>query len=122
MAKRVKRIRPEQVVEAFKQTGLSLGRGQFFSDDRACACGLGALYAMKNGSVPEDDNALEIVDWVDQTYSMHYRLGFINGFDDSPDLSDRLSITYGNDHYRTGYRDGQAAYTASVQSMSGLLQ
>lgn len=115
------RIKPEEVVEAFKSTGLTPERGNYFS--HGCACGLGAVYAAKHitlNKVYNADDDLIISHDLDDEYGISYRIGFVNGFDGSPHVFDVQQFSrqkYVEEEYRAGYEDGKAAYELSIQSI-----
>ena len=80
------RITPEEVVEAYRKTGLKAQQKRYFSvvftgmNTHDCACGLGAMYAasVDYGSRLTADKAVHMAD---EKYGTNYRNGFTHGFD-----------------------------------------
>jgi hypothetical protein len=104
----VNRITPEEVVTAYKETGLRPGRGAYFPDD-GCACGLGVLYYRD-----KPDHMGTITAYFDNKLGYDYRLGFVVGFDGE-------YFGYGvigkpSDDYKVGYEDGRACWQACVEA------
>lgn len=112
-----KRITPEEIVEAYRKTGLKVTRGRFFGD--GCACGFGAYAAAKLGVSPvvtaSDPvhfvNAAVHRAMINGGFTREYRAGFIDGFDG--DEAAKVHPHYNLAQYETGYADGAAAYAAA---------
>jgi hypothetical protein len=108
---KVKRIKPEEVVLAFKETGLQPEEGAFFKPSKNCACGLGALFAYTNkGEYDEavktgfvEDLSCEVTTYFDDIYGQSQRLGFVHGFDNDVPTPSYIH----KDYYMEGYRAGQ---------------
>jgi hypothetical protein len=102
----MKRITPEEVVEAYRKTGLKPMPGAYHRES-GHACGLGAL-AIADGA---DDC------WISGWINTHpllkgvYGGGFINGFDQKPE--DLEHQDGWEDEYVLGYQDGDAARKAA---------
>lgn len=97
----MKRIRPDEVVHAYKQTGLRPVRHGYFPAI-GCACGLGAMFYTTHNKI---DNTRTVNEFFDELYGSTYRCAFASGFD--------------NDEYNThyaGYEDGCAAWQAVVDA------
>ena len=100
-----KRISVEEVVQAYKVTGLKPKRGDFGIDGLPC-CGIGAIGAKAGHASP----------WERRLYAMDafgagYVHGFAHGFDGYEFSIENLK----EDHiqrYTEGYADGQAAAIA----------
>jgi hypothetical protein len=103
----LKRITPEEVLEAFVSQALKPERKEYFPHD-GCACGLGAI-AKKQGLIEYStlgnvycngtrNNLISV-------YGESYHNGFARGFDDSG------SDDFG-EAFAQGYEDGQAAWEA----------
>jgi hypothetical protein len=116
-----KRITVEEVIEAYKETGLKPKRGRYFQDfklvDREnyryipqCACGMGAIYAYNKKNEANYDSQINQILFIDELYSSSYRCGFANGFDgvESQEKYHKYK------RYGLGYEDGQKAYQAVV--------
>ena len=103
----LKRITPEQVIEAYGTTGLKPKQKRYYSKDRTCACGIGAIFA-SIGDVWNDhdfpSNAAER--YANIKYGYDYTQGFVQGFDSAPVGSFR------SDESKQGHADGQAAWEA----------
>jgi hypothetical protein len=119
------RITPEEVVEAFNETGLIPKQGRYFNLNEKgslCACGLGALYDYKwglndDGIRVTKDNIPELYqnigEFLEKEYSTTYRIGFAHGFDDIPTAVDFYkSDSLLEEMYSSGHEDGRAAYEA----------
>jgi hypothetical protein len=106
----MKRITVEEVVEAFKVTGLKPKPGSYFDKERnedkfiECACGLGALF--KAGNPEEGEDSLDVTHHFDNLLGSSYRLGFVHGFDGIPPQG-TLSV-----EYMAGYDIGNASREA----------
>jgi hypothetical protein len=108
----IKRITPAEVMEAYRKTGLHIGRYAYFSkpapSKRECACGLG-VYCAANFGIKDEVGATRSV-----TQSMRaagfndsYLWGFISGFD-----GDEAPRKETDPEYIAGFVDGRAAYAA----------
>ncbi|WAH35007.1 hypothetical protein [Alicyclobacillus dauci] len=102
------RITPEQVVEAYKATGLKPMQGDYFPE-QGCACGIGCMSRTVVGLLPEED--FDPISIMEDAFNVshNYVVGFTRGFDNL----DNKEI-YGND-MKDGYADGQAAWKAVVE-------
>lgn len=98
----MKRITPEQVVEAYKVTGLKPCRVWTTPTGGEC-CGMGAI-AVAAGTA---DHPLL---WADGIYGHQYRLGFTFGFDDYGQNWRQEEPR--NADFDSGYADGLAAAAA----------
>lgn len=106
----MERITPEQVVEAYKTTGLKPVRHITLKD--GCACGLGAVYAQKLNVRTEcvGEVFTEIKKY---GLSPSYVSGFIAGFD-GVDFDEMRDVLIEDESI--GYEDGQAAWKAVVDA------
>jgi hypothetical protein len=102
------KIKPEQVIEAYKKTGLIPKQKVTLKD--GCACGLGAIYALEHGAEKKDWIGLLHVISSFNDKDKDYGIGFADGFDGLP----RAYIEFSE--YRTGHEDGKAAWKAVVES------
>lgn len=95
-----KRITPEEVVEAYRVTGLKPARKKIYGD--TCRCGLGVMAAYA-------DSPVHPYDWANDEYGVPYVDGFFKGFDgwDTAGISEDW-----NDREWQGYEDGQKCATA----------
>jgi hypothetical protein len=96
------RITPEQVVEAYKETGLKPRQRVFLVDK--CACGLGVL-AAHDANI---NNSYDAYDWAVTQYGEDYVESFWRGFDD------RSTTPQYEQHI--GYEDGRACWQAVVEA------
>lgn len=99
------RITPEEIVEAYKKTGLTPARGTFVSGKMAC--GLGAYARSKGFDGYFVANFLE-----GMGITANYRTGFISGFDDT-----ELCTCCAGLERDAAYKDGEAAWEASRSLM-----
>ena len=103
----MKRITPEEVLEAFVSQELTPMQGAYFQKD-GCACGLGAM-AKKMGMVtyytPEKYSGRETGKKLSEYYGVNYHDGFARGFDNQ-------GIDGFGEAYSKGYEDGLAAWEA----------
>lgn len=126
----MKRLKPEEIRQAFLSTGLVPERGAYFNQDNTCACGLGALFAQHYSLQPdtiaqkiEDEMPImteDLDDPTDETVIINalkeeldltnlYTHGFVYGFDAKEPL-----IFFPSKHAEIlmGYEDGLAAWNA----------
>lgn len=103
------RITPEQVVEAYKATGLKPMRGWYFQN-KDCACGLGAIAA--NGGCSRNEDRADR--WLVRNGGFHHSYigGFAGGFDGEQSLVPGANA----EEYKQGYADGQSAWNAVVDA------
>jgi hypothetical protein len=103
----IKRITPEEVVQAFEDTGLKPHQGTYFGErDDAyiipegdnCACAMGAIYYKEFGV-----KSNEAHDYFVNKFTRNYQLGFACGFDNSDKLFE------GQELFDIGYEDGENA-------------
>lgn len=102
----MKRINPDQVVEAFRFTKLKPLQEEYFGD--GCACAFGALYIMNGGTKLDASNVDEFADKL--TGNNQYAWGFMMGFDGDKWMKDDRS-----EAFRMGWDDGETAWRASLQ-------
>jgi hypothetical protein len=95
----MKRITPEEVVEAYAKTGLKPARDTAYGPE---CCGIGAIAAV-NGVVNDSPYA-----WARHKYDSDYVDGFLCGFDDR-------SMYQTDGPFRIGFNDGLAAAAAVFQ-------
>lgn len=102
----MKRILPEQVVEAYHATSLKPIRGSFFDEEFGLACAIGAL-ACEDPDFDREKGMFSVYvqDMFDLTSS--YVAGFMAGFDTDINIEDVLQPEMAQ-----GYRDGKAAWKA----------
>jgi len=99
-------ITPEQVLSAYRSSGLRARRGDLYSAEDGCACGLGAVLYYAHG--PEMSKKYDLSDTrvicdllgIDRQYAVE----FMAGFDSTPLLYPKTE----------GYADGQRAWRACV--------
>jgi hypothetical protein len=110
----IKRIRPHEVAEAYKKTGMKMYIGCFLSHDGQCGCGMG-VYAVANLGVDRysEKSGVNIACVLkDIGFSYDYLAGFGHGFDGD----EASESAYPKDmQYATGYDDGIAAYAAAKE-------
>jgi hypothetical protein len=98
----MKRITPEEVVAAYKETGLKPVTDDFGDERSKCGCALTALAYKNNPTVELHTILYDFADGEDFSvlpYDVQYIKDFISGFDRSSSL-----------HKNTqGYQDGSAA-------------
>lgn len=99
----MKRITPEEVVEAYKSTGLKPVRGTFCWGSRAC--GLGTV-CISRGKMPTSPLMVSRSLGIE----MEYLLGFVNGFDGIHKAS--IGIDESNETLSLGFADGKLAAAA----------
>ena len=117
----MKRIEPQEVVNAFKELGMKAKQNSYMtiSYDREtswtpCACGLGGVYLQRNNLSPDEVQTLlendyltdDINTFFDIDYTKNYRLGFVRGFDNSSFSFHPIDTT---PEYIQGYEDGKQA-------------
>jgi hypothetical protein len=107
----MKRITPEEVVAAYKETGLKPEQGITLAD--GCACGLGVIYAQKFGVLEAD--SYDVFNALERDLSPAYIYGFIAGFDGIDYTT--IGLREGES---IGYEDGRACWKAVV--VSGLVE
>jgi hypothetical protein len=75
----VKRITPQEVVEAYRKTGIKPIEGYYLRDDDGvrCGCALGALYLAAGNPF----NDMEASSWATQTFGIEYECAFMGAFD-----------------------------------------
>jgi hypothetical protein len=81
----MKRITPEEVVAAYKETGLKPVTEDFGNAVKNCGCALTALTAMVHPDTEINDiiEAFENDDFPLVSYDRNYLIDFIAGFDES---------------------------------------
>lgn len=104
-----KRITPDQVVEAYRKTGLLPVQGRWFrsAGPDACACGLTALvHAFGEGW--QRDHGAPTFEGIEQAVGLtpDYASGFMRGFDGM----DPRHLACGE--HKAGHADGVAAWRA----------
>jgi hypothetical protein len=132
----VKRIMPEEVVEAFRETKLIPTQQMYLdtvddegTDDLYCACGLGAIYAFEQMKMGKTLDALtnritsiDVPTYIEKEkgLSKPYRYAFTRGFDNAPikeALYHNMNYTPEDiEHSKQGYEDGRASYLAMQPS------
>ncbi len=109
----MRRITPEEVVAAYKETGCKPAAFNFLitdSDGTPCGCALGVLALQaKEGPTTVDQFAAKI--GLDALYAN----GFVWGFDDTLGIR-RISRAHG-EPYATGYADGQLVGQTVMESL-----
>lgn len=103
-----KRIKSEEVVRAFQETGLKPKRFYFFQreEEKQCACGMGAIYYVLKKSA---DIEGRVGGFMNSHYGSSYKGGFADGFDGREYRGlDRSS--------KIGYKDGKNAWRAVVEA------
>ncbi|MGE6227579.1 hypothetical protein [Paenibacillus chitinolyticus] len=99
-ARKFKRITPEQVREAFKNTGL-VPKKHTFGDGRTCGCAITAIAVESKPGCHRN-----FYDFVESMgYDGEYLYYFINGFDGK----NNINFLKLSEIYLIGYRDGEAA-------------
>lgn len=99
-------ITVEQVVAAYRETGLKAVQGDYFPAD-GCACALGAI-AVQNGLRKDD---LEISDWYENN-DFPFITPFTLGFDG---LAPSNSGFWTKDDWQA-YKNGRAAWKACMDA------
>lgn len=107
----MKRITPDEVLAAYKATGLKPARYLWYTEDNGgCACAMGALIAWKYPgeleAVDEDDIEIKCDDISSCDWGLSYSCGFVTGFD-SGDLPSERS-----EEWQYGFDDGCSAAAA----------
>lgn len=100
----MRRITVEEVLEAYRVTGMKPMRRYTIIRNQCAGCAIGAL-AVASG-VPSELDC--IYDWRDKMFGASYVKGFMNSFDDTPP-------SMSNEQYNQGYADGQAVAAAVFQ-------
>jgi hypothetical protein len=103
----LKRITPEEVVAAYRESGMKPKRGHFNVD--GCGCGIGAKGCQRFGSL--DTPSDQIADWAEATYGGEYCDGFYEGFD-----GNEMSQWDINERYVLGHADGVFARLACIEA------
>ncbi len=108
MTTEIKRILPEEVLGIFKELNLTPITGAFYTQDRTCACGMGAYYLKNKG---EDDH---VVKFTNRLFNGEYENGYYKGFDgfDEAFIGKAKMYYCGSENYQLymlGYEDGVAA-------------
>ena len=99
-----RRITVEEVLEAYRVTGLKPKQHIHFDGGSGCACAIGAI-AVSSGCEP---SYYEVVEWGNVHLACDYRAGFMQGFD-----GDRMGVIGSQLHdYCEGYADGTAVREA----------
>jgi hypothetical protein len=97
----MKRITPQEVLEAYEKTGLKPMQGDYYPQE-GCACGMGAI-ATSNGYI---DTGLEpFYSKLFRKYGTKYHDGFTHGFDGG-------TVVMNNENFIKGHTDGKAAWEA----------
>ena len=106
------RITVQQVVEAYKKTGLRPRVQAFYDEVTGCACALGAVSIARNSSLAAQDVLVQdqIVD--ELGLDVHYTNGFCGGFDRCGSTPSVLSNSEQLQNYQLGRQDGAAARKA----------
>lgn len=98
------RVLPEQVVEAFRHTGLKPMQGDFFPIE-GCACGLGAIFTYLCKDKNED-----VAEWCENEYGDDYVQAFAAGFDGS-----ETSIY--REKNKSAYNDGKSSWELAKEKL-----
>lgn len=118
----MKRITPEQVIEAYRKTGFTPRCGLYvcFRGCEISGCGIGAMYYAERGERPDErnHNAYDINAWMITSYSASYRRGFIQGFDGDKKY---CRVGWDKTEFNAGCVDGQAARKAVVKELGATL-
>lgn len=111
------RIDPQEVLVAFKTTSFQPLEGEYFNylvDDVSCACGMGALYALRHSLTPSLSSKVltlntDVEKYMVERYGDDYKCGFAIGFDGIPleETSPRKT---------EGYEDGHLTRKLCVQA------
>ena len=96
------RIKPREVLEAQRKTGLTPAHNALRSRDNAC--GMGLLLAM-NGIDAEADFSAAML-WIVRRFEHDYSEGFMRGFDGLPLHRYALDHPKARREFRKGWRDG----------------
>jgi hypothetical protein len=121
------RIKPEEVVNAYKETGLKPKQGRYFEEEgeRICACGLGAIFDQKwglpDGSDLSDHSTMDsyVGGILQEEYPNTYIIGFAMGFDQKIPAGDFYGKTENlKIQYETGYEDGKVAFETAIKEVS----
>jgi hypothetical protein len=106
----MKRITPEQVLAAYKQTGATPSTGEFYyrgKSGRVRCCGAGVVL-LADGFTNRDRFAKE----ADLRYGRDYMSGFWRGFDGISSDEPAWCHPTDNEEFTTGLADGLAAAQA----------
>lgn len=102
----MRRITVDEVLEAYRKTGLVPERGAYYKE--GCACGLGVILFAAGADMNVGDDSLnaevEKLLGIDDSY----RVGFVRGFDGKLPLPNRENQAV----FDIGYTDGQACAAA----------
>jgi hypothetical protein len=108
-------VSPERVVQAYRETGLTPGRLDFFPEV-GTACALGALFATEYRHLSDDElfefDTEKIWSWLQEKHYYFYATGFADGFDGKRQKV--LCRPY--EGYIQGHSDGVAAWNAVVDA------
>lgn len=98
----MRRITVEEVLEAYRVTGLVPRRGTYCMTifGARCGCAVGALGAANSIAVEN------LSCWAGELYGTEYLAGFLNGFDKE------IYVVEESDEILAGYADGQAVAAA----------
>lgn len=110
----MKRIKPQQVLDAAEKCGFPLARSPQSGDEGyscffngRCVCGLGAIFMAAHVGKDTSADNVTIHTWLRaHYYPTDYIAGFVHGFDGNL-YADR------NRNYLMGYADGQASAEAA---------
>jgi len=112
-----KRITPEEVLAAYKATGLRPEQAEWaieYEGGSRCACGLGAIFSSKveNGFQTLYGSLYSESDLIGDELGLSpsYIYGFTYGFDGQP--SPPITQPNEREESERGYRDGRAAWEA----------
>jgi hypothetical protein len=105
----MKRITPEEVLDAYAKTGLKPCRVWSIDMGDGSCCAVGAMrYAAGVDGDPHE--------YIDKSYGYQYRIGFTFGFDDyGGSVHDESEMPDWTDERKMGYSDGLAAASAVFQ-------
>ena len=112
----IKRILPEEVLGIFKELNLTPVAGSFYTQDRTCACGMGAYY-LKN-----KEGFDSIVKFTQHLFTFGYEHGYYKGFDGfDKSIIEKAEKSFIEDKeeldlYKLGYEDGLAARNLLIEN------
>lgn len=110
----MKRVTPEQVIDAYRRTGWEPVQDEWFDkiDGKVCGCALTAMIGSENRlrEIMSMPGELEELIAAELGLSEDYVIGFVQGFDER-------AFFGGGDVARIGWQDGKAAWEAVRQEL-----
>lgn len=120
----MKRITPEQVLEAYNGTGLTPGNQMwlyFRGDGTACVCALSAI-AISQGKLYEYEIASDDFTRRDMAEALDLPVAYVHGFTNGFDCADYYNV-YTDEvdrmNYKQGFEDGERAWRTVAQHFFG---